>query len=53
VVSSQQGNARWVFQFHAAEILEGLHRITAPVHVIPYEHIACAWDFSSGVEEFK
>ena len=53
MVSSKQGNMRWVLKLEAEQELECLNRVEASIHKVTHEDVPCFWDLSTFVEKFQ
>jgi hypothetical protein len=53
MVTSEEGDVRWVLEFEAQKELEGLYRVESSVYEISHENVARVWDFTTFIEKFQ
>jgi len=53
MVTSEQGDVRWVLEFEAQKELESLNTVETSVYEITHENVACVWDFTTFIKKFQ
>jgi hypothetical protein len=53
VVSSEQGDVRWVLELQAQEELEGLHGVETSVDKVAHENVSRIWNLTALIEKFQ